>query len=42
MRKYLTKERVFVIVGLIVLMLGLTSCSGDANKYLKPIQSRKA
>lgn len=39
MRKYLTKERVFVIVGLIVLMLGLTSCSGDANKYLKPIQS---
>ena len=39
MRKYLTKDRVFVIVGLLVLVLGLTSCSGDANKYLMPILS---
>lgn len=41
MRKYLTKDRVFLMIGLLVLILGLTSCSGDADKYLIPIQSFK-
>ena len=37
MKKYLTKERILLIVGLCVFVLGLTSCSTDASTYTIPL-----
>jgi YidC/Oxa1 family membrane protein insertase len=37
MRKYLTKERVMLIIGLCILVLGLTSCSGGEDAYTTPL-----
>ena len=39
MKKYLTKERVFFIVGLLVLVLGLTSCSSNEAAYSRPLNN---
>ena len=39
MKKYLTKERILLIVGLCVFVLGLTSCSGDASQYTIPLNN---
>ena len=32
MRKYLTKERVLFVIAICVIVLGLTSCSGDGSR----------
>ena len=37
MKKYLTKERILLIVGLCVFVFGLTSCSTDASTYTIPL-----
>jgi YidC/Oxa1 family membrane protein insertase len=37
MKKYLTKERILLIVGLCIFVFGLTSCSGDASSYTIPL-----
>ena len=37
MKKYLTKERVMLIIGLCILVLGLTSCSGGEDAYTTPL-----
>ena len=37
MKKYLTKERILLIVGLCIFVLGLTSCSTDASSYTIPL-----
>ena len=39
MKKYLTKERVLLIVGLLVLVLGLTSCGADQSSYSIPLNN---
>ena len=39
MKKYLTKERVLFIVGLLILILGLTSCGGNNDKYTRPLNN---
>ena len=39
MKKYLTKERILLIVGLCVFALGLTSCSTDASTYTIPLNN---
>ena len=37
MKKFITKERVMLIIGLCVLILGLTSCTTDQSEYTKPL-----
>lgn len=37
MKKYLTKERVMLIIGLCILILGLTSCSSGEDSYSIPL-----
>ena len=39
MKKYLTRERVLFIVGLLVLVLGLTSCSSGEEAYSRPLNN---
>ena len=39
MKKYLTKERVMLIVGLCILVFGLTSCSGGEDAYTTPLNT---
>ncbi len=37
MKKYLTKEKVMLIIGLCILIFGLTSCSGGEDSYKIPL-----
>lgn len=37
MKKYLTKQRVMLLIGLCILVLGLTSCGGNQSQYEIPL-----
>ena len=37
MKKYLTKERVMLVVGLLILLFGLTSCTSDQASLTRPL-----
>ena len=37
MKKYLTKERVMLIIGLCILIIGLTGCTGGEDSYKIPL-----